>query len=39
MKKTDPSTFILNHKQDFLKIYDTNWEDVLMHLKSKSKGE
>lgn len=39
MKKTDHSTFIMNHRQDFLKFYDTKWIDVFNHLKSRNKGE
>jgi exonuclease III len=37
MKKTDHSTFIMNHRQDFLKIYDTKWIDVFNHLKKRNK--
>lgn len=39
MKKADPSTFIMNHRHDFLKIYDNKWSDVYDYLKSKGKGE
>jgi hypothetical protein len=39
MKKTDHSTFIMNHRQDFLKIYDTKWIDVFNHLKKRNKDE
>jgi hypothetical protein len=38
MKKTDHSTFIMNHRQDFLKFYDTEWLDVYTHLSKKGKG-
>ena len=39
MKKTDHSTFIMNHRQDFLKFYDTKWIEVFNHLKTRNKGE
>lgn len=32
MKKTDPSTFIMNHRHDFLKFYDNEWEEVYNYL-------
>lgn len=38
MKKTDHSTFIMNHRQDFLKIYDTKWVDVYDYLRKKPKA-
>lgn len=39
MKKTDHSTFIMNHRQDFLKFYDTRWPDVHEHLVKRGKSE
>lgn len=38
MKKTDPSTFIMNHKHDFLKIYDNDWKNLYEHLAKRNKG-
>jgi hypothetical protein len=35
MKNTDPSTFILNHKHDFLKFYDNDWEEVYDYLEKQ----
>jgi hypothetical protein len=40
IESTDPSTFIMNHRHDFLKIYDNNWEDVYeYHYKNKKELE
>lgn len=39
MKKTDPATFIMNHKHDFLKIYDNDWKNLYEHLVTRNKGE
>lgn len=29
----------MNHKHDFLKIYDNDWMKLYNYLKSKNKGE
>ena len=39
IKEQDPSVFILNHQQDFLKIYDYNWEKIYDYLRSRQKNE
>ena len=38
LRKSDPSVFIANHKQDFLNIYEKRWDVVFNYLKS-SKDE
>lgn len=34
LRRGDPAAFIINHKQDFLKIYDFKWLDVFEYLKN-----
>lgn len=29
----------MNHRHDFLKIYDNNWSEVYKHLEKKKAGE
>lgn len=37
IKSTDPSTFIMNHRHDFLKVYDYKWSDVFNFFQSRKK--
>jgi hypothetical protein len=39
IENTDPSTFIMNHRHDFLKIYDNDWEEVYQHLNKRKPVE
>lgn len=38
IKNADPKQFIMNHRHDFLKIYDNNWVEVYKQLEKKKKG-
>lgn len=37
IKSTDPSTFIMNHRHDFLKVYDYKWSDVFNFFQGRKK--
>ena len=39
IKTKDYSVFILNHQQDFLKIYDYDWSIIYDYLKKKGNRE
>jgi hypothetical protein len=39
IRKSDPSSFIGNHKQDFLNIYEKKWDAVFEYLADNKKNE
>lgn len=39
IKKSDPSIFIENHKQDFLNIYEKRWDVIFQYLREKKAME
>ena len=39
LSSTDPSMFIMNHRHDFLRIYDSSWKEVFDFLKGRKQSE
>ena len=39
LETSDPSHFIMNHRHDFLKIYDTKWDEVYTFLQERKQAE
>ena len=39
LESSDPSQFIMNHRHDFLRIYDTKWDEVYTFLQQRKQAE